>query len=347
MFANVSARYLGMRLNSPIIVGSSPLTLAPEIVRELAIAGAGAVVLPSLFEEQIVHDLLERGVRPSEPELRVEELSYERIEDGYNGGTQNYLSSIRTLKSTTGLPVIGSLNGCTDGQWLAFASQIEEAGADALEFAFESATLDPSQCADEVEQGFVDCVSDLCDHVSIPVSIKLSPFHTSLPNLTWRLIEAGASGFVCFAHATSWRVSTESIAATLKWALTPASHINHTISGLIRVRCGGPKISVAASGGISSIEDIIKSAIAGADVVMLTSEIYRAGPSVVAHLVEGLASYLDRHGLASFDALIQARPIPKPYLRSDYLNCLTHPDSRDHASPNPPKLEGDRWGHLL
>ncbi len=347
MITDISASYLGLRIGSPIVVGSSPITLSPESVRELAIAGAGAIVLPSLFEEQIVHELLEQGAQTSEHESRIEALSYESKEDEYNGGPNAYLASIRTLKSTTGLPVIASLNGCTDGRWLNFAGKIQEAGADALEVSFESAALAPSLGADQVELNLIDCISDLCDQVSIPVSIKLSPFHTNLPNLAWRLTEAGAAGFVCFAHDTNWRVSTERVAGSLRWELTPASNINLTISGLIRVRSGGPSISLAASGGISSVEDIVKSILAGADVTMLTSEIYRSGPTIVSHLVEGLASYLERHGFESLDALIRARPTPKPYLRSEYLNCLINPEHCQDASPPAQIVEGDRWGHIL
>jgi dihydroorotate dehydrogenase (fumarate) len=349
MLANVSANYLGLRLNSPIVIGSSPMTLNPETVRELAIAGAGAIVLPSLFEEQIEPDLLANTETKRAAASSAGLMSGENYrEENYNGGPKEYLASIRRLKSATGLPVIGSLNGCSGGSWLTFAARMQEAGADALEFTFESAALDPSQSADEIEQRQLDCVSDLCDQVGIPVAVKLSPFHTNLPNLAWRLIEAGALGLICFAHDPNWRISTESIAASLNWALTPASDINQTISGLIRVRCGGPSISMAASGGLSSVEDIIKSTIAGADIAMLASEIYRSGPSVVTHLVEGIASYLDRHGFQSFDEFVRARPTFQSCLRNDYLHCLTQPERSMDQPPTPQKrIEGDRWGHVL
>jgi dihydroorotate dehydrogenase (fumarate) len=347
MPADISTSYLGLRLKSPIVMGSSPLTLNPEFVRELAVAGVGAIVLPSLFEEQIVHELLGRGEQAQAAETQVESLNYEPKEDDYNGGPQAYVSTIRMLKAITDMPVIGSLNGCTGGRWLAFAAQIQEAGADALEISLESAMLDPSLGADEIEQRMIDCISDLCDQVSIPVSVKLSPFHTNLPNLAWRLIEAGASGFVCFSHNTNWQVSTDSIAATLNWSLTPPSSINQTVSGLIRVRSGGPSISVAASGGISSVADIIKSVIAGADVTMITSEIHRSGPSIVARLTQGIAVYLSDRGLKTFDDLVRSRPTPKSYLRSEYLNCLICPGRQEDPSAPIPTQEGDRWGHLL
>lgn len=352
MLNNLSASYLGLRLNSPILIGSSPLTLNPEMVRELAIAGAGGIVLPSLFEEQIAPGMRPEEEIPSQTQPSCETTSRdpsscENQVDNYNGGPREYLASIRRLKSATGLPVIGSLNGFTVGKWLEFATRIEEAGADAIEFTFETAALDPSQNADKVEQRQLECVRFLCDHIRIPVAIKLSPFHSNLPNLAWRLVEAGASGLVCFAHSTNWRISAESITDTSTWGLTPASDINQTITGLIGVRCCDQSVSLAASGGLSSVEDIIKSTYAGADIAMLTSEIYRSGPTVVTHLAEGISNYLDRHGFESFDGLIRARPTPQWCLRSAYLNCLASPEPCTDPSTPSPKLKGDRWGHVL
>jgi dihydroorotate dehydrogenase (fumarate) len=341
------AHYLGMRLNSPIVVGSSPMTLNPETVRELSIAGAGAIVLPSLFEEQIVHRLIERGKNASAEEAFVESISYEQREDTYNGGPQSYLDSIVSLKATTGLPVIANLNGCTGGNWLNVAAEIEEAGADAIEVMLEPEVSDASTSADGIEQVLLDCVCTLCDQVSIPVAVKLSTFHTSLANLAWRLAEAGAAGLVCFSHDPMWEVHTERIEASLNWLLTPASNINPTIAGLVRARSGGPSISLAASGGICTPEDLVRVTIAGADVVMVTSEIYRSGPDVISHMLDGLCNYLTRHDLGSYEQLIRCRPLPKPFLRSAYLKSVTQ--SPPYADPTPHRLpphSGDRWGHL-
>ena len=208
---NLSASYLGLSLKSPIVVGSCPLTLIPEKVREMSIAGAGAVVLPSLFEEQIVHLRNQRGERVSDRESQVEWLSYEQIEDKYNGGPEAYLESISHHKKFSDLPVIASLNGCTGGHWLGFAVDLQRAGADAIELMLEPEITEPSVSGDRIERELLSCVTYLCDQISIPVSVKLSPYHTNLANLAWRLAEAGASGMVGFAHATSWEVSAERI----------------------------------------------------------------------------------------------------------------------------------------
>ncbi len=346
MQTNIAADYLGLRLNSPIVVGSCPMTLNPEKVRELTTAGAGAFVLPSLLEEQIVYELGYEGTSSHLSELGTTAISSDNSGKQYNGGPQDYLAKIRTLKSTAAIPLIASLNGSAGGEWLTFASRIQDAGADGLEVVFDSATPAPLKSADEIEKQLIDSVHELCSRVSIPVAIKLSPFHTNLANLSCRLAKAGVSGIVCFAHETNWRVATDTIATSLEWTLTPASSVNQTISGLIRVRRGEPAISLAASGGISSSEDIIQAVIAGADVVMLTSEIYRSGPSVIAHLVEGISNYLNLHQLRSFDDLLKNRPPPTESPRSDFLDCLTASRGCFDPTPTAGRRQGDRWGHV-
>lgn len=341
-----SANYMGLHLNSPIVVGSCSLTQKPEMVRELSIAGAGAVVLPSLFEEQIVHRMLEQGDDPSPCESQVEAAYYTESEDTYNGGPSEYLGNIQRLKDVTAIPIIASMNGCTDGRWLHFAREIEAAGADGLEVSLDRGTSDSSLSADQVEGRMIECVTELCDSVNIPISVKLTPFHTSLSNLAWRIVEAGASGIVCFAHEPSWMVSTERVAATLNWGLTPASNINSTLAGLVRIRSGGPEISVAASGGISAPQDLIKTIIAGANVAMVTSEVYRAGPDSVAHLLEGLTSYLGRHGFLSFEDFVASRPALDSAIRRMEVCSLTRCQEFVDPTPAVHQQSGDRWGHL-
>lgn len=346
MNTNTATEYLGLPLNSPIVIGACSLTRNPEHVRELSIAGAGAVVLPSLFEEQIVHQLLEDGRQIQEAESKVEARCYGRSEDGYNGGPEDYIETLSMLKGATGLPVIANLNGCTSGEWLSFSKEIEQAGADALELSLDCEIPDGALSADQVEQLMVDCVTEVCDLVDIPVSVKLTSFHTNLGHLAWRLTEAGAAGIVCFAHEPVWEVSTEQVRASMNWALTAASDINSTIAGLIRIRSHGPAISVAASGGISTPQDLLRTIIAGADVGMVTSEVYRSGPDAVAHLLEGLCSYLTRHGFISFADFLSSRPQPQGSLRGLALGSLTGSEQFVDPTPGIHPKSGDRWGHL-
>lgn len=345
MRPEITAEYLGLQLSSPIVVGACPLSLQPEAVRELAIAGAGAVVLPSLFEEQVVHYMLENDIPAEDDEASVEQRDYRESSNQYNGGPVSYLNSIGNLKKVTSVPIVANLNGSTRGNWLRFAADIESSGADALELNLRLDTSDPSLGSEQVEETFLDCVCTVCDAVTIPVSVKLSPYFTCLTNLAWRLVEAGVSGLVIFGREARYEVQLDRLHATTRWELTPSSYISETVAGLMRVRAGGPDISVAASGGICSASDAIKSIIAGADVAMITSEIYREGPEVVAHIIDGIISFLERNRIESFSQLVRMRPKPTPLElgRSDYLQPLTTDDPTHHIPPQ----TGDRWGHLI
>lgn len=345
MSLDTSATYLGLRLKSPIVIGGCGMTMKPETVRELVNAGAGAIVLPSLFEEQVVHELMERGEKTSPQESLVESLAFEPADERYNGGPKSYLESIKTISSISGIPVIASLNGCTDGKWLSIALEMERAGASAMEVTLEMEQTDPTLSADKVEESLIECITELADQIRIPISVKLTSYHTNLPNLAWRLTEAGASGLVCFAHEPSWHVEIDRIAATLNWALTSVGTINPTLAGLARVRSGGPSISLAASGGICTSEDVIKALLIGADVVMLVSQIYRFGPDIVAQLLDGLTCYLEQNGFQSLDALIAARPAPIRYRRSAFLRSITKPERTQDPTPQVSNQVGDRWGH--
>lgn len=349
MRPEITAEYLGLQLSSPIVVGSCPISLQPEAVRELAIAGAGAVVLPSLFEEQVVHYMLDNDLPAEQDESEVELRGYRESTARYNGGPVRYLKSIGNLKQVTSVPIIASLNGCTRGNWLRFASDIESSGADALELNLRLDTSDPSLGSEQVEERFLECVWTVCDSVTIPVSVKLSPYFTCLTNLAWRLVEAGASGLVIFSREARYEVQLDRLHATSNWELTPSSYISETIAGLMRIRAGGPDVSVAASGGICSASDANKTILAGADVAMVTSEIYREGPEVVAHIIDGMTSFLERNRIASFSQLVRSRPKPKPLElgASDYLQPLTERSHFDDSTRDVPPQTGDRWGHLI
>jgi dihydroorotate dehydrogenase (fumarate) len=349
MRPEITAEYLGLQLSSPIVVGACPISLRPESVRELAIAGAGAVVLPSLFEEQIVHYMLDNDMPAEEDEATAEQRGYRESSDRYNGGPVAYLKAIGNLKQVTSVPILANLSGCTRGNWLRFAGDIESSGADALELSLRLDTSDPSLGSQQVEEKFLECVRTVCDAVAIPVSVKLSPYFTCLTNLAWRLVEAGVSGLVIFGREARFEVQLDRLHATTRWELTPSSHISETIAGLMRVRAGGPDISVAASGGICSASDANKTIIAGADVAMITSEIYREGPEVVAHIIDGMISFLERNGIESFSQLVRSRPKPTPLTlgRSDYLQPLTERTAYEDPRREVPPRTGDRWGHLI
>ena len=349
MHKDVTTSYMGLRLRSPLVVGACPLTLKPENVREFAIAGAGAVVLPSLLEEQLVRAMIARGEKPSEAETGVEATSSAGTDNRYNGGINAYLNTISVLKRQTGIPIIANLNGCTVGSWLEFAKQLAGNGADAIELSLHTQTANAGLSADEVEQPLLQAVESVCDAVSIPISVKLLPFFTSLPNLAWRLTESGASGVVLFGREPIWDLCDGRMHPTSYWSLSSGGQMQTTISGLVRLRSGGPDISVAASGGITTSKDVIHSVIAGADVAMITSELYRTGPDAISHILDGILHYLRQENVSSFDEFSQQSKQRQSasQSRSRQIEPMTRGDQpyRD-PNPNSPGQTGDRWGHV-
>jgi dihydroorotate dehydrogenase (fumarate) len=323
------------------------MTIVPETVRDLTISGAGAIVLPSLLEEQVVRRMIDRGNQPSEAERRVEAAGAAACEDSYNGGIDAYLSSISLLKHYTGIPIIANLNGCTQGKWLNFAREIERSGADAIELSLQTDCSDPGLSANAVEAPLLKAVGMVCDAVSIPVAVKLLPFFTSLPNLAWRLAEAGASGVVLFGREPVWEVYEGDLVATTSWSLSDLGQLQTTLSGLIRLRSGGPGISVAASGGISTAKDVVHAVIAGADIAMVTSEIYRTGPDAIAHILEGIVHYLQRSRLDSFEEFVADRKAHTGGVqaRQDQVRPMIRRDAAHDPHPHTIQRQGDRWGH--
>ena len=348
MHTDVTTSYMGIRLRSPLIVGASPMTRQPEMVRDLTIAGAGAVVLPSLLEEQIVRDMILHGDHPSFEEKQVEASGSPLLEDVYNGGIQAYLRGIDTLKKCTGIPIIASLNGCAHGCWIGFASQLEAAGADGIELSIQTDLSDPTLESQSVERALLASVQKVCDSVSIPVAVKLLPFFTSLPNLAARLGEAGAAAVVLFGREPVWDVYDGALAATSHWSLSDAGQLQTTLSGLIRVRSGARELSVAASGGIATAKDVIHAVIAGADVGMVTSEIYRTGPDVVAHILEGITQYLERQGMRAFDEFVQNCRSGKRTAAARKNRVQPMLDTQHYRDPHPDAFPqtSEPWGHI-
>lgn len=348
MSVEISTEYLGLQLKSPVIVGSCPLTLNLETVRQLEESKAGAIVLPSLFEEQIVHEMRAAGRATGQQERQTEEAGYSLAADAYNEGTSGYLQCITALKQRSALPVIASLDGCTSGSWLSFATEIERSGADALELNLRTDDFDAATDSVSIEESLLECAGSVVEHIKIPVAVKLRQSFTSLSNLTTRLAALPVRGVVIFGREPTWEVELDGLRATSHWSLTAAGSIQTTVGGLIRVRMSKPGISVAASGGISSAEDAIKTIVAGADVVMVTSQVYREGPGAVAHIVNGMSSYLEQHGMASFRDLRASRPEIDAVLgeRSAYLRPLTGSRRYDDPTPDVRPQRGDRWGHI-
>lgn len=354
MHTDITASYLGLHLRSPLLVGACPMTLVPETVRELTIAGAGAIVLPSVIEETIVRRVnrkskvfdiehMDTTVVPAVVPARLENQL-----DPYNGDVRSYLRTVGLVKNCTGVPVIANLNGYGQDCWPEFASRLEQAGADAIELTIETLSSDPGQTSQDIESKLTATAQKICNSVSIPVSVKLLPFFTSLPNLAIRLADAGVRGIVLFGRQPTWEVKDESLTATSRWTLSDAGQLQTTLSGLMRLHSGIPQLSIAASGGISTAKDAIHAVVAGADVTMVTSEIYRSGPDVIAHILDGLIHYLERQRITSFTDFVSGcrSHVDREQTRHDPSSAMLDLENYRDFNHEPALQTGDRWGHV-
>lgn len=345
MSSELTTIYLGMELNSPVIVGACPLTIQPEQVRQFAIAGAGAITLPSIMQEQIVHAKL----KDHDPDAAISQSGYQPQQDKYNGGVDSYLETIRTLKTRETIPIYASINAARSGEWIEYAEAIQSSGADALELNWPPIITHPQQSADEVESYLVEMVRNLCDRVSIPVAVKLNQRFTNLSSIAHKLQNAGADGLVVFSHLPEWDVSVDRLHWTIRWELSPIQSFGQVLEGVVRCRVGGLDVSLAASGGVRTGEDAVKAMIAGASAVMVTSEVYREGPDVIRKIIEGISHFLDASHFDSLIAFQQACPTPEVgperLMRLEYVDPLTRSTHYYDPAPQTAVDTGDSYGH--
>ncbi len=342
----LAVNYLGMPISSPVIVGACPLTIQPETARQFVDAGAGAIVMPSMMQEQIVY----RRMLSTDPLGAIEKSGYQPQQDNYNGGAENYLHSISSLRKTCRVPIIASLNGFSSGDWLEYASEIESAGADALELNLQSAVYDPNTPSDEIEANLCGIVAAVAERVSIPIAAKINQRFTNLGSMARQVQQAGALGIVLFTHLPHWDVCTDRVHWTIRWELSPLDSLGGILEGVVRVNSGTQGMSIAASGGIGTCEDALKAMIAGADVVMVTSAIYRDGPDAIRRIVDGIHRYLELNHHATLLDFQRSRPKadvgPEQMMRLEYVDPLTRSNTYFDPTPTAFSVEGDVYGHM-
>jgi dihydroorotate dehydrogenase (fumarate) len=300
---DLTTDYLGLRLRNPLVCSPSPLCQDLDALLRMEQAGAAAVVLHSLFEEQITLESLDLShYLDHGTHGYAESLSYFPDMADYNLGPEGYLEHVREAKALLKVPVIGSLNGRTRGGWVRYARLIEEAGADALELNVYEVPTEPGRSAAAVEDDLVGLVGDVVGVVNIPVAVKLSPFYTAPAHLAHRLDAAGAKGLVIFNRfyqpdfdlerlevvPSLWRSTAEELRLRLHWAAILYGHV---------------KADLALTGGVHTGHDVLKAVLAGASVAMMTSAVLRHG---IGHLAEALAAVRDwmaEHEVASVNYL--------------------------------------------
>ncbi|MDR3683686.1 MAG: dihydroorotate dehydrogenase-like protein [Geothrix sp.] len=324
---NLSTTYLGLKLAHPLMAGASPMVDDMGMVKRLEDAGVSAIVMHSLFEEQITRE--EQGTimdMALSSNSSAEAISYFPAPDEFRLGPETYLEQIRRIKAAVAVPVIASLNGTTPAGWLHYGKLMQQAGADALELNVYYLPTDARESASDVEKRTLDSVRAVKSEVKIPVAVKLSPFFSSLAHFAVELEAAGADGLVLFNRFFQPDINVEELSAEPSLQLSSPSDL------LLRLRWlavlhGRVKGSLAVTGGVHDAIGALKAVMAGADAVQMVSALLIHGPERLAQSRAGLAEWLDAH---EYESLAQAKgsmslqksPNPQAFTRANYMRIL-------------------------
>jgi len=324
---DLSTTWMGIPLAHPLVPGAGPLADKLDTVRRLEDAGAPAIVMRSLFEEQLTEDqLASHHSIEGQAHVSAEASSFLPVPHGLALGPEEYLEQLRRIKEAVDFPVFASLNGITAGGWLEFAAKMEQAGADALELNVYQVATDPEESAETLEKRISFMVGNVKSQLSIPVAVKLSPFFTSLAHFAKRLEDSGADGLVLFNRFFQPDIDVEEL------EVVPQLHLSHQSELLLRLRwlailAGRVGTSLAASGGVHTSEGALKAVMCGADVVQVVSTLLSNGPAQLGELRRGLEQWLEEH---EYESLGQARgsmsllksPDPRAFERANYLQII-------------------------
>lgn len=324
---DLTTRYLGLSLTSPLVASASPLNAHLDNLKMLQDCGAGAVVLPSVFEEQIVReqeiieDLIDHGA-----ESFGEALSYFPSQAAYAFDTSNHLALIEQAAEALDMPLIASLNGVTDSGWVDYALDIESAGAKAIELNVFFVPSDPALSGRDVEKRYAEIVHAVASAVKIPVAVKIGPYFSSPGHMAGELVKAGAKGLVLFNRFYEPDIDPQKLSVDTSLELSRPLEMRLPLLW-IGVLAGRTEASLAATTGVESADDVIKYLLAGADVVMTTSALLRHGLSHMQVLSQGLQDWLAARNLDSPDAirgqLSHSRiDNPEAYERANYIKIL-------------------------
>ncbi len=324
---DLSTTYLGLRLPHPLMPGASPLADSLDTVKRLEDAGAAAIVLRSLFEEQITRerDGLVYHMEVTQA-ASAEALSYFPKTEDFVFGTHEYLEQIRKIKAAVKVPVIASLNGTTNEGWLSYAKTIQEAGADALELNVYFIATDPKETGDHVEQRSVEILRSVKKAITIPVAVKLSPFFSSMAHVAHQLDEAGADGLVLFNRFYQPDIDVEALEAV------PSLHLSDSSELLLRLHwlailSGQVKATMAASGGVHTGLDAVKAVMAGASAVQVVSRLLEDGPQRLLTIFQAMKHWMEEHDYESLSQMrgsmsLAKSPNPAAFERGNYMKIL-------------------------
>jgi len=329
MSVDLTTDYLGLRLKNPLVASCSPITGRLDGLRRLEDAGVAAVVLPSIFEEQLEHE--DREMK------RVHEVGSETFPEAVGGyfpeipaarsKTEEQLDLIREARATLSIPVIASLNGHTKGGWVEYARSVEDAGAHALELNLYAVPADVDRSGAEVERDYLELVESIRSHTNLPLALKLSPFFSSPGHMGRRMVEAGAQGLVLFNRFMQPDIDLETLQVTPTVRLSTNDEVKLPLRwiALLRDRVNA---SLAATTGVHQWPDVAKLLLVGADAVMATSVFLRQGPEYARPLLDGLHTWMTQNDYESVDQLKGSMsqrhsPNPSAFERANYMAALT------------------------
>jgi dihydroorotate dehydrogenase (fumarate) len=325
---DLSTTYLGLKLKNPLVASASPLSEKLDSVRQLEDCGVSAIVMYSLFEEQVIRESLELDRFLSNgTHTYAEALTYLPEVGRYSMGPEAYVENVYRLKQATNIPIIGSLNGVSTGGWIQYAQQIEQAGADAVELNIYYLPVDPDLTGAELEDNYVNLVKDLRSQVRIPIAVKLSPFFTSMPNMARRLVEAGADGLVLFNRFYQPDFDLEELEVVPNLQLSSSAELRLPLRW-IALLYGRVQTDYALTSGVHTTTDMLKATMAGASVTMVTSEFLQNGIERAGEMLGGMLSWLEEH---EYESVLQMRGSmsaqavaqPNAFKRTNYMKVLS------------------------
>ncbi len=327
MSVDLRSRYLGLALHNPIVASASPLTGSIESLKRLEEAGVGAVVLPSLFEEQIEHEeMATHNLMLYGAELSPEAQGFFPEMQHYDTGADKYLKLIAEARKSLSVPVIASLNGYTTGGWTRIARQFEDAGAHAIELNVYFLAADPADTGAAVEQRYLDLVASVRAATRVPVAVKVAPYFSALASMAVRLVQSGASGLVLFNRFVQPDIMLDDLEVAPHLVLSTSDELRLALRW-IAILHGRVDASLAATGGAHTPDDVLKLLLAGADCVMVASSLLKHGPQHVRTLVRGVEEWMTERAYDSVAQMKgslsqQACPDPDAFERANYMKAL-------------------------
>lgn len=324
---DLTTTYLGLKLKNPLVASPSPLSEKVNNVKRMEEAGIAAVVMYSLFEEQIIHESLEldyflnRGT-----ESFAEALTYYPNIGKYSLAPEKYIEILEKTKQAVNIPVLGSLNGVSTGGWIEYARKIQDAGADGLELNLYYLPADLKLTSSQLEDNYVKLVSDIRASIKIPMAIKLAPFFTALPNFASRLVEAGADGLVLFNRFYQPDLDLENLEVVPNLVLSNSDELRLPLRW-IAILFGKVKADLALTTGVHTPEDAIKAIMAGANVAMTTSAILKRGTQAIVQILDGMEAWMTEHEYVSVQQMRGSMSQgsvadPAAFERANYMKVL-------------------------